>query len=373
MFNVSQYFLKLPESMKDLYENRLLRNLAYSMINIFIPIYLLQLGFAFYDVVVFLIIWFLLQGLLFSFVAGLNSIISLRTTMITASIMSIITLFLLMALPDYHRLFYIIPLFLALQASLYWQTFNIDFSRHIDHKQSGKEVGILFSISRLIAVLGPTLGALIIVIFGYNLLLMVVSFLFILSAMPLFGIERRKEPINTQFKILKGVRQYIRPLFTEGFTTTAHTIIWPIFVFMFIQNILSIGYLFSFGYLITAILSIKVGSIIKKGDPSKIMKFGLLFMSLAWLLRFFVNDIFLVYVSQLIFESSLLLFAIPFDRNVYEHAKTTNVSDFIVFREVMFSISRIVMLGLLLFFGFRILFLITAFVSLIPIFRINSK
>lgn len=366
--------LCVPKSVKELYANKVLRDLGFSMINIFIPIYLFQTGFEFFEVLSFLLLWYMLQAPLFVIVAGLNAVIRMRSSMVFASVMSIVSLLLLLVLPNAKWLFYLVAVSLALQESFYWQTFHTDFAKHINKRYSGEEVGILFALVRIISVIGPILGAFIIVFLGYNILLGIASLLFTISVLPLLNLEKRKEPITIVPQLLKGVKPFIHLFFVNSFVSTANAIIWPIFVFIHFGSLLHLGYLFALGYLATAIIAMKVGDTLKNKNLNKFIRIGAVLVSISWIMRYFSDTIWNIYPTQLLFESFFLFLAIPEREKMYEKAKATNPSDFIVFRESIFTISRMLLFGLLFFMDIRTFFIVAAGIALSGFFiKFNTE
>ncbi|RLJ06970.1 MAG: hypothetical protein DRP12_03130, partial [Candidatus Aenigmatarchaeota archaeon] len=231
-------------------------------------------------------------------------------------------------------------------------------SSHRDHL--GLEVSKLYSFPTLLSIFAPLLGAGITLTFGFPALFLTAILLLLFSLIPLFYTPERRSHVN--FKIKEGFdifRKNPKFFLATGLNYIANTgenILWPVFVFLLLQSVFSIGMigtLFALGSVGFALL---IGRLSDRVQRSGLVKIGSFLLIFIWLLRFFVQQDIPAYILTLMAGFFMILISIPFMSITYQEAKSTNIDEFIVYREISVALGRLFILSLALVFPLTYLF-----------------
>lgn len=145
-----------------------------SIIAVYIPAYMLTLGYPLSRVILFFVITHL-TGVLFTFfifVPLINKWGLLNTFKLYYPF-QIITLFLLSTLKQHLVIPEIIAIANGIATFAYWIPLNIFLIKHSDYKEMGSNLSKFYALPNLFGIIGPLLGALFIpfLVFGPYLLL----------------------------------------------------------------------------------------------------------------------------------------------------------------------------------------------------------
>jgi len=190
------------KELDELYISVALKSLAESFVGIFVPIYLLTLGFDIRLLVIYYAIYFL--SIVFFMILGmkLNSSIGVKKTM------SLWILFFVIYFLSLHSFGITMPYIIALiwwaAVALYYASFHIEFSKFTAKNKEATQFSILKIITIVASIVWPLLGALFIEKISFNFLFILVSVLMLLSIVPLFFTKDIKtEKFNFSFSKLK--------------------------------------------------------------------------------------------------------------------------------------------------------------------------
>jgi MFS family permease len=179
------FFRRKNKELNAIYTMHSIQGFALSLIGIFIPIYLLILGYSISQVLVFFIIYYL-AGLIAAFAAiYIASKIGLRQTLIFRLPFTFVFFILLYLLDSAHIPLGIIAFFGGWQNTLYWIPVHILFTRSAKQKNIGASTGKLFAFPKIASMAGPLLGGFIATFFGFKILISVVFIILLISAFPL--------------------------------------------------------------------------------------------------------------------------------------------------------------------------------------------
>ncbi|MFP4117612.1 MAG: hypothetical protein ACLFTR_01685 [Candidatus Woesearchaeota archaeon] len=342
----------LNKELTEIYITHALRNFAHSMVGIFVPIYLLQSGLQLYQVFLFYIIAYSIEFFFFIFGSRFSSYMGIKHSILLS--MPLIILF-FVALYKIETLFSLLPLWLlfillsslfAAAMFLYWFSFHVDFAKFSDSENEGKQVGTLQAITTLFSVLGPLFGGLIITIFSFDLLFIIVSIILFAATIPLFMTEEIHTPKYTfTFKTFKTIDRRSRAVYlAEGARQVSALIVWPILLYIIAIQTSSMGLLYSITNLLLAIFSIFVGRFSDKVDRKHMMRIGAVTHGFSLTLRSLFTSFFAIFSLQSLGAISFPLLNIPYSSIVYTKARKYGVSTFIILRQSLFNLGRIMLM-----------------------------
>lgn len=345
-----------------------IEGLGWSMVGIFIPIYLLTIGFSLQQV----FIYYLIQNTIIlsaSFIiASLGGIIGLQKILMVRFPFLFIFLIILYNLKSLNFPIYFLAIIDGLQVMFYWFPLHILFSQFTDKENLGFSTSKLFAIPQFVTMFGPLIGGFITAVFGFKILFIVASVLFFIAFIPIFYMKI--EPIKYKFNINEGLllyRKYKKYFFSEISNNIGEEIegvIWPIFVYLSLVNIVSVGYVGSILAVSSSIFTLIVGRLADKKNKTKMIKTSALLILVVWILRYILNNEAAFYILTAFAGMVFVVLSVPYYSIFYEIAKKEKVSVFFTFREVPVWIARVTVFGLGILFAdnLKILFLLAGLV-----------
>ncbi|HEB47337.1 MAG TPA: MFS transporter [Candidatus Pacearchaeota archaeon] len=359
------HFFKNRE-LNELYVSISIRAFAFSLIGIFVPIYLYQRGYSFTSIFIFFGLFSLTHALFSMPVAKIVSRFGVKHSMLISIPFLIIFLLLLYSLEDFGWPLPLLSVFVGIGTSLFWISYHVDFAKFSDRKNRGKQIGLSKIAMSIFSVLGPIVGAVILTFEGFKILFIITSVLLVGSVVPLFLSREIHEPASFSLKgFFKG--QKIKDVLSylgHGIENKLGLVVWPLFIFIFIldEKYISLGLVSSLALSVALISTFIVG---KFSDISRkvMLKIGSVFNALVWVAKSFIVTPLQLFVAEAFYGASQTTMHIPFDAINYDKAKKKAIIKTILEREMYHQI------------GAALLFLVLIFLtdSLIQIFRFGGS
>jgi len=343
--------------LNELYSTMAIRSFALAMGGVFVPIYLYQLGHSLSSIFLFfaLVSIFFLITLFPS--AKLASKIGLKHAILLSVPFLIIFFLLLFSLERFSWPLWLLALFVGTHSSLFWFSYHTEFARFSTKKKRGHQVGVTKIIVAVFGVLGPLFGAIILSFLGFNVLFILVSVLLFASAFPLFMSREVREPFDLSLKgFFRGHKiKNILGYMGNGIEVRIATVLWPLFVFIFIfdQKYLSLGALVSVTFTFSLIATIIIS---KFSDINRrlTLKLGVIFNSIIWIVKSFLITPLQIFFSDAFYGISQTSVSIPFQALSYDKAKEAKISKIILEREMYIQIGSIIFLFIASIFADRL-------------------
>ena len=271
------------------------------MITIFEPVYIYNL----YHSLTVVFLYYGIIYLLYLFAVPLGGKASARYGFehcIFYSIPFAILYFLTLSqLPGNVWLLPIAIILVIIYKSLFWPAYHADFAHYSKLGYKGRELSAMSLVSTVATILGPIVGGIVIMKFGFEVLFVIVSIISLISALPLFSTKEVFDPHNFSYKnafrrIIKPYGKYERTDSVAFFGYGEELIVavgWPIFIYMIIEKFYLMGILTSVMTLAIAFISLYVGrlsDILSPGDQKKLLSTSTLIYSISWLLSPFVGN-----------------------------------------------------------------------------------
>ncbi|MBI2507389.1 MFS transporter [Candidatus Woesearchaeota archaeon] len=345
-----RFFLK--KELNALYTSIVLRDLAFSMVGIFVPLYLLiELKYSLSNVILFYVIYSLAY-LLFIFPSSkLVDLFSFKYITLISCPLYISYFVLLDFIPSYSWLFYLVPFLLGVADSFFWLGFHFEFAGASDYKDRGKEIGNWFNLSLFSGLVGPLMGGSLLLASGFDLLFFIVSVLIFGSAVPMFFCKYKNKRMEVKLREIFSIK-FLRDgiaYFGNGGAGIVAGVFWPIFVFSFLQGYLKLGSLATIISLFTLLFTILIGKLTDGYSRRMIVKIGTAFNCISWILKIFIKNLFQLVGLYLFGGFSSMTAELPFSALMYDKSK--NRGEYFIMRGFYFSLGRIVILLLVLWIG----------------------
>lgn len=365
--------LYIKKELGEIYLNKIIEGFAISMIGIFIPVYLLTLGYPLYVAILFMSISWMTSFFAGPFSGKLSSIVGFKHTILYRAPIFIIFLLMLVAVQAFPS-----PLPIALiggiSLAMYWVPLNAEFAKNADKIHQGQEIGNLVAMPYMAAMLAPTLAAFILQSLGFPVLFMLVIVLVIFSVVPLFLSSDYKEKgfRIRSFKFFAN-RRLNTYFFLKGFLYAGEFMMWNILVFLQF-GVLVLGIAASLSGLGTIVLTFFMGRFNNKPERrKKLIRIGGIFYALTWITRIFVSTPLEAFILSFIGGLLLIFIWIPVYSLFCDYARDNGILRSTVSREMWLNMGRFLpamVIGLVLFVNpvpyiFELFFVMAALVSLV--------
>jgi MFS family permease len=352
--------------------NKILRmmspnNFAMAFVSVFIPIYLLKLGYSFQMVM----LWMIIQHISLLVSAFITVFISNRIGLVHllhVRFILLLTYFslLLFGLKGFPGLFYIIPILIGAEGAFYWMPLNILFVRNTEEGNMGNSMSRFFTIPKILAILSPVIGAFIAVHFGFTSLFSFAMILLFFVFIPILSLRSEKTEFifswERVIEIFRKNKRYFIPEVIDNIAEDA-MVIWSIFIYFQLASTLQVGIIGTIVSCASLFFTLTLGKLTDNWDKHKLLKIGAILLSLMWVINFFIGESvpnqWIFYVATILVTLSLKVFLVPYSSLLFNQARKDD-AQFIILREIPVVLGRVILYGtaILLYNKLPILFLL---------------
>lgn len=340
------YFSKHPSrGLKELYWSVSLMDLGVAAVTIFEPIFLFTLGYSLKEIMFFYLLGYLIYTLILPLFGKVIAHLGYEHSILYSQFFLIAFYVSLFAISSIPLFFYIAPIFLAIQKALYWPSYHADFTIFSNDKQRGRELGGIETLSMIVYVIGPLLGGFILVWTNFSTLFIVISVLFLLSAIPLLRIkEIHSQQYFSYAEVFKHLideehrRNFIAYLgFGEELIVLT---VWPIFIYTVIKDYASIGEIVAGATLVTGIGVLLLGKFIDKYGQIKFLRLGSILYFITWVFRAFATKGWHILSLDTTSRFSKEMIFLPIESMTYKVAKKLGPLSYAIFYEQSLAIAK---------------------------------
>lgn len=348
-----EFFPKdIPRPLKELYLTTAILNLAVSAGLIFEPIYLYSLGFSLSQIMLFYFGVYFLYFFLMPIGGKVVKHKGFEHGIMYGSVFLILYFIFLMSIPQHGGFFYLAIIALACQKALFWPGFHADFAYFSKTGQRGREISVIAILDSIAFIVGPLLGGLIIGLFGFQMLFISMCALIVLSNIPILTTREVFTPSDMSYwgsykrLVAPENRRHFWGYFGFGEELIVLTV-WPIFMYMTIQNFFGTGFAVTLSTLVTALAVLYVGKFSDIHDRKKVLKIGVIMTIIAWLIRLVIRGGIGVFFTDFLSRLSKHIFGVPLISGLYESATKHSIVRSVIFFEMSLTIGKLVASGLL--------------------------
>jgi MFS family permease len=252
--------IRLSE-LRRLYWAHTVKELASSLVTIFVPIYLYRLGYSLTAIMGYFLWATVFWGVTQAWALHWASRIGFNRAMGLSLLIQGLQILMLATLPHAHWPLWSVALVWGVSISLYWPQFRACFTRSLSHRRVGPVVGISSALLMMAYGIAPAIGGAIASWLGIGVLYMLTMLCFVAAALPLFvGPEfMQHQPFKVRDLRWREVwRDLIANLGSEVDAMVA-TSIWPLFIFLLIPTYVGVGVLSSVAVIASIIIALYVG------------------------------------------------------------------------------------------------------------------
>lgn len=314
------------DELSELYTSTMLRSLGLSIIGIFVPYYLYELGISIPTIVLFLAGIYAFR-MVFDFVSGfIVARFGPKHTILASNLTQVASLGLLLTLPQIHWPLWLIAILSGASLSLFFVGYHVDFSKIMHSVHGGKELGFMTIMERIGAALGPVIGGVIATVFGPQYTISVAIVLFIGAVIPLF---LSAEPTRVRQKLLfrglpyRELRQDFITRFAMGMDNSASAVLWPFYAALALLTVnayASVGLVTSLGIIASILTAHFIGQVVDKDKGSFLLQWSLVVNSVVHIVRTMVSGFGGVILVNTANEAATAGYMMPYTKGMYARA-----------------------------------------------------
>lgn len=336
MVHRQHHHFLLNRELDELYVSLAIRSFALGLINIFVPVYLIELGYSLRAVLLF-----------YALAIAVHAVMAIPAGKIAAwkgfkhaigySVPLLIAYFgLLYSLPVHGWPLWILAIILGVSAALFWTGFHLDFAHVSDNAHRGRELGVAKIVGSLFQAIGPIVGGLVLAFIGFKVLFVSVSILLVCSVIPLFLSKDAHESYNISLKELFSGEKPGKLLryAAYGIENPSAVILWPVFIYFgFLKSFATLGSVSSLSLLVSFAVTFMIG---KFTDVRRkmVLRLGGIANAVVWAMRLSVRSVSQIFMVDALYGLTKSMVLIPFDALCYDGALKGKAVRAIIVREM---------------------------------------
>ena len=325
----------------------MLRNFAFSLIGLFVPLYFyVELGYTLSQTLYFFLFYAVIFAISTPVAAKFASRYGVKHSILFSVPFYLIFVSLLQLLSSIKIPLVIIASFLGISLAFFWMGMHLIFYHASHKKHRGEEMGKRTGLSILATMFGPLIGGVIIKFVGFWLVFVLVALILTIAASVLFFSKEKYVKYHFSFKSVVDKEHWKNSLFfvSRGSRVMAEGVIWPIFIFVILNDYVSLGFM---GFILSglgAILIIFVGKYSDHMNKSKILHWITGFESLAWFVRALVTTVTHVFGATILGAITSGIREAPMGALEYDKASKIDPVGYFVSREVFICLGRMLLI-----------------------------
>ena len=325
-----------------LYASLFIRRFAFTILTLFIPVFLYNLGYS----VEFILLYYTIENLLFVIVAYPLAQIIERIGPIRG---------LLLSFPSHCLFFYLLGLadtypsmiLLSLAVSPIGNALsNISihelFFYDVDADEEGKEVSMKASISTLIGLIGPLIGGIIADV-DFNTLFLIGSLTFLVAGIPLLNMKKpkRTKTRNLLKKIISKlqINERVKSLTGYAISIEIDKTIWPIFLLLIVGTTTKIGITMTLAAVVSLIITYFLGILLDDEGNTYYTVLNYLYTA-SYIARIFSFNQVTATVTEAFKKIAYKPLYIAWDTEMVKYGEKQEVFPYIVSREIIYNLAR---------------------------------
>ena len=338
------------KELTQIYISAALRSFAVSLIALFIPLYLhVEQGFSINQTLQFFIFYSVILAISAPLAAKFSSKFGLKHSILLSVPLYLSFILTLYLLPVWAIPLPIIAGLLGSSIAFYWMGLHMVFHHASNQKHRGEEVGKRTGISILATMTGPLIGGFLIKYAGFKVVFVLASLILLSAALFLFLSKEDYINYEFNFKTLFDKEHWQYPLvfMARGMRVMAAGVVWPLFIFVILNDYLSLGFIGFLLSALSAVLVLIIGKFSDHNDKRKIVWWVTGFESVSWFLRAFVATVGQVIGVTIFGGITYGAMESPLGALEYDNANGT-IAPYFVGREMYICLGRILLLSFII-------------------------
>ncbi|MBI4043683.1 MAG: hypothetical protein HY393_02675 [Candidatus Diapherotrites archaeon] len=327
---------------------------ALALVMVFVPVYLFEQGYAIAEILQsYLVAALTYLGCIFVFTPWIVRR-GFKHSMMLSKPLLIVFMVLLYSLPGFRWPLFFIGLVQGVYWNFFWMAYHLDLGRITKQREIGEDVSLAVLARMLAVFVGPLVGAVILTLFGFNVLFLVASLILLVSSIPLFYSRDLHAPSTFSFlnafslKDPRNVRNMIG-FFGLGFKDTGAIVLWRLALFLGVSTYLSFGFILTMGFVVGLIVTGLSGVLVDTVGKRLVLKSSALGDAFSWVLRSSASTYSAYFAANASGEAFDTSTNIASSALGYSRAKRSNLVEYTVLREVFIQLGVVCFILLALY------------------------
>lgn len=339
---------------RDIYRvliSHTLRAIAFSIVGVYIPIYLLTRGHSLAEVISY---YAILHGfglvLTLTIIPRLIEYLGLIRTLKINYLFQSAELLLLFALPFFPVPIWTIALFAGAATFFYWVPLNILIIKNADFDKMGTDLASFFALPKLFGILGPLIGAGLVFFVGFWPTFLIALIGVCLSFLPIARLDDSEVQVKFRLReAWQALRRRKKLFLLESLDNIVEESewFWGIYIFLIIGSLTVPGIAGSFAAIGAALFTLFIGKKVNR-FPKPVIIFSGLILMVTSILQMFVETSLQAYVVSLAVSFALSAFLVSYTSSIYREVKGDNEEEFIILREIPTVLGRMVVFAFII-------------------------
>jgi MFS family permease len=343
---------RIRKELKEVYENQIMDKFAENLMIIFIPIYLVTIGYGFASAIMALLVVEITTVLLAVPAGFVSSRVGLKHAILYRTPLTVFFVLWLYIMPGMEMgpgNIVLIGFLWGVSRTIYWIALNSEFVENSDKIHRGEEVGILYSFPMLTAIVSPIIGSLILEFMGFGSLFGTFIFILLLSTVPLFMTKDYNKIFEFGAKDISfNVKNRFNIAFVFlGFALIGEFMLWPFYTYLTFGSLISTAMVASLGTLGLAFFTFLLGKMSDRIKRTNMLILGSVGYAIIWFTRYFASTNIEFFVLSFMGGIFIVLIRIPMFSSFSDKAKEGNIVNHVVQREISLSIGRCFLLSVM--------------------------
>ncbi|MFT4532270.1 MAG: MFS family permease [Candidatus Saccharimonadales bacterium] len=283
------------DELSEIYTSMTLRSFGFSIIGIFVPVYLYLNGISLRDISLFYVMFFGIRAVTSLWIGKVVGHFGPKHSIAISTIILILFLLMLLTYSTYNWPLVLLALVFTIANGLFFVAYAVDFSKIRHKSHGGKELGWLYIFERVGSAAGPFVGGLIGSFISPEATIIFALLMLLLSLIPLF---MSAEPVKTRQTInFKGLDMKLLKydfIAHAGFNMShlSSAVYWPLFIAVFVvsENVYAtLGSLVGVSMLVSMLSAHFSGKIIDSNKGFYVIRFGTIITLLSSVIRPFIT------------------------------------------------------------------------------------
>ena len=285
--------LRPKRELRELYLFLFFFAFAGSLVAIFEPVFLWQLGFSLSGIALYYAIHYTIYVVLMPLGAQFAARFGYERSLAMSTPILIVHFLLLSQLPNYSSLFWIAPGILALHKIFYWPAYHANFATFSDAGNRGTEQSWVRLIAFSSGIVGPTVGGFIALRFGFSALFIMAAASLVLAVLVMLRTDEHQPeadfPYASPWQFLQRPtqRRLIVAMIGWG-ENLVHMVFWPVFLFTIFQNTAQLGLIISASTALAMALGFGIGELSDRFSARRVLRYATPLLSATYLARIFL-------------------------------------------------------------------------------------
>lgn len=339
--------LRQNTAMDKLYLALFLRRIAYSLTALFIPLFLYNNGFPLWSIFAFYTLEQAYYVLAMYPVAKTMAKTSVIKSFIAAFPIGFAYFYLLPTVTTSTTAFILVPALNAASMILSNIATHTIFMDDVDKEKEGKEVSLFSSVGLIATMLSPALAGYVANV-SFGSLFLIAGFFLLGATIPLLTTSLSRpvsaENLWSRMKPYLNLDNQTRSFAGYAMSKTLDMVLWPIFLTVAFASIVEFGFIQTGAALISLIVTYATGLRSDDGDNDTVLNYSNEFYTFTYIARLLAFTPVTAAVLESLRRISYRALYVSWNTAMVRYAEGTDTYAFIVSREMIYKMSRVVLL-----------------------------